>query len=423
MGRIIVTILLVLFLLSPLTAQELTVSGELKTGFYLEQEQIGNMDPKATGGMTNNDGDSGAGEGRIRMDFHLSFENIGLRFRFQIEPKGMGPFLPTWSYAYAYGNLFNEQLTISAGILGDSPWGTGGTELWREPEARDYIDFNHISKEPYFAKEGLMGIRFEYKPSFLPGLNLGFALNQPDQVAIDVQKQTFGDVLKETVVGAAYENDYFAAGVGFRFDGEADTYKNNIEEGSRLYYRLEERVLSAKVSGMKIWLNGSYYGIGSGSQDIEKNVNGQRIKLKFGSGEYLVNWLYWMWDADSFIAKLDTCFGIYQQYNNEDFKPNERAEYQSLEIRPAFYFKLFDNLFQAGVRAGFCMEFGNGKTYIDSPYQYFFVEPQIKLNFNNNAYIALLYNFTEKYAWPEGEIQKGDKSQKHWINLRAVYTF
>jgi len=409
-----------------LFAQEVTMSGELKTGFYIEQEQIGYNDPVAKGGMTNNDGDSGNGEGRLRLDLSSTYGNMGLRIRFQIEPSGLGPFRPTWGYAYAYGYLFNNQLTISAGLLGDSPWGTGGPRLRSDPESREYIAYNELSGDPYTAAEGLIGIRFEYKPSFIPGLNIGFVLNQPDQVAISTNDQTFGDVLGESVIGASYQNEYFAVRVGYRFDSKADAYTKESEkwdEGGRLTYRLEERVLDKLVEGMRIWLNGDYYGIGCELQDIEKMVGGQKVTVKLGSGEYFINWLYWLWDTDYFTAKLDAGLGMYKSYNNGIFTPKERQEYQSLEVLPAFYLKFFDNLLQLGLGVGFGMEFGAGKTYSLSPYQYLSIEPQLRLNIGPGAFIAAVYNYTDKYAWSDDVDLRGEKSVKHSVNIRAVYTF
>ena len=432
MKRITVVLFAVLVAAGAVFAQELTFSGELRTGFYLEQEQIGDLEPVARGGMTNTDGYSGYGQGRIRMNFDFTYENVGLRTGFQIEPPGeLGPFFPTWNFAYAYGNLFNDQLTVSAGLLGESPWGTGGPELRRDPENREYWTRNKLSNDPYVLTEALMGIRFEYKPFFVPGLNVGFTLNQPDQKAVDVTKLKFDDLLGESVIGIAYEHEYFAARIGYRFDSKADLYSDqNAEEGGRLTYRLEERVLGTLVNGMKVWLNGCYYGIGCEQQEIERMVNGELKKLIFGSGEYCDNWLYWLWDADSFIAQFNTRFAMYKTYKNNGFPIFERQEYKSLEFRPAFYYKFFNNLLQAGVRLGFGMEFGEGKTYKDSPYQYIFVEPQIRFNLNSNAYLALVYNFTDKYAWwiedrgvPVEGVKEGDKSVKHSVNLRAVYTF
>jgi len=420
MKRTLMVLAVVLLVAGGVFAQELTISGEVKTGMYMEQEQIGSGVPLVKEGMTNSDGDSGSGQGRLRMDFRFVYGNLGLRFRFQIQPTvgAQGPFQPLWSFAYAYGNLFNEQLTVSAGLLGESPWGSGGTWLRSEPETREYIGYNELSGEPYTVNEGLFGIRVEYKPSFVPGLNIGFVLNQPDQTP-NAQNRTFGDILGESVIGAAYEHEYFAVRLGYRFDGNADMYLG-VNEGGRLAYRVEERVLDTLIPGMQVWLNGAYYGIGGelGDTSIPNR--------KLGRGEYLINWLYWLWDADNFIAQFDVCFAAYQSYFNSDkILAPMRQEYQSLEFLPAFYYKLFDNLLQAGLRLGLGMEFGPGKTYSDSSYQYISVEPQIKLNLGGTAYIAAVYNYTNKYAWfNETQMQRrGEMSVKHSLNIRAVYTF
>jgi len=433
MRRIVVVLFIVLAAAGALSAQDVTMSGELRTGLYMEEETIGNNDSVAKGGMTNNDGDSGSAEGRLRLDLSSSYGNVGLRVRFQIESLPVGSIRPSWNYAYAYGHLFNEQLTISAGLLGDSPWGAGGPKLRSDPESREYIAYNDLSGDSYVAAEGLVGIRFEYKPAFVPGLNIGFVLNQPDQVAIDTKEQTFGDVLGESVIGVSYQHEYFSVRVGYRFDSKADAYAKDSQkwdEGGRLTYRLEERVLDKLVEGMKVWLNGDYYGIGCEMQDIPKMVNNEQKIVKLGSGEYFINWLYWLWDTDNFTARFYAGLGIYKSYNNGLFKPRERQEYQSLELLPAFYYKFFDNLLQVGLGLGFGVEFGPGKTYKNSPYQYISIEPQIRLNIGRGAHVAAVYTYTDKYAWwnkdvmqvPDG-VKEGDKSVKHAINIRAVYVF
>jgi hypothetical protein len=433
MKRNVAVLLAALVAAGTLCAQEVTLSGELKTGFYMEQEKKGDNDPVAKGGMANNDGDSGRGEGRVRLNFSSTYGNMGLRVRFQIEPVGTGPFLPTWSFAYAYGNLFDDQLKISAGLLGESPWGSGGPKLWSEPETREYLSKTIISEEPYTTFEGLMGIRFEYKPFFAPGLNVGFVLNQADLVAVDINKQTFGDVLGESVVGVAYEHDYFAVRVGYRFDSKADNYDSvddsgkKLNEGSRLNYRLEERILGNYIDGMQIWLNGYYYGIGC-DQITERNraPDGVTWLTKTRSaGEYLLNWLHWVWDADNFIAQLYAGYGMYKSYNNSNFNSivTKRQEYQSLEFLPGFYYKFLGNRLQAGVGGGFGMEFGAGKTYKSSSYQYFRIEPQLKLVMSNNAYVSAVYDYTQKYVWSDEVEQRGEQSVKHSVNIRAVYTF
>ena len=409
-------------------AQELEISGEVRTGFYMEQEKVGNDEEVAIGGATNNDGNSGGGAGRVRMDFRFTYENVGLRVRFQIEPeaKSTGPYMPKWNFIYAYANTLQDQLTISGGLLGESPWGTGGHRLWSEPETREFIQYNELSGKPYIFSEGLLGIRFEYKPAFLSGLNVGFVLNQADQIQDDVLKQEFGEVLGESVIGAAYEHELFAVRVGYRFDSKADKNRINVEnDGGRLTYRLEERVLTNMAEGMKVWLNGLYYGLGSENYKGKEMVDGQEVTVEWGVGEYFINWLYWQWDTPNFITGVDVGFGIYKKYLNLEMIPERRPDYQSLEFHPAFYYKLLDNLLQVGVGLGFGLEFGEGKTYKDAPYQFIYVEPQIKFNIGTSAYIAAVYNFTDKYQWfDESEKERrGEKAVKHSLNIRAVYTF
>jgi len=295
MKRIVVVLFIAFMTAGGMYAQEIAYSGELRTGFYIEQETIGNGEPVADGGMTNTDGDSGVGQGRLRFDFHVAYQILGLRVRFQIDPisSSTGPYYPAWSFAYAYGDLFNEQLRISVGLLGESPWGTGGPNLRIEPESREYVEYNPLSGDPYIASEGLMGLRFEYKPGFIPGLNMGFVLNQPDRTMSTTLEQSFGDVLGESVVGIAYEHDNFAVRVGYRFDSEIDTHENNVNEGSSLTYRVEVQNI---VDGMGIWLNGYYFGIGGGEKEILKTdaTTGKVTKRNWGAGEYFINWLYWL---------------------------------------------------------------------------------------------------------------------------------
>jgi len=430
MRRITVALLVAILAAGAVFAQELSVSGEVKTGFYVEQETIGNLPPRNYSMMNNNDGDSGGSAGRLRMDFRFAIENVGMRVRFQVDAGAGGASNPVFNYAYAYGNVFNGQITLSAGILGDSPWGTGGPELLRYLETRETIGRDSRNGDIFTQSQGLLGIRFEYKPSFLPGLNLGFVLNQPDTTIVkSSSEQTFAELIGESVVGVSYEHEYFAANVGYRFDGDMDktSMNNGYNEGGRLAYRLEERALGTIVNGMQISLNGYYYGLGSEQFDYNVGTSQNPVMATLGSGEYFINWLYWLWDADNFIAKFDTCFTMNKAYRNGELTPSLRQEYQSLALRPAFYYKFFNNMLQAGISLGFGMEFGSGKIYRDSPYQYISVEPQIKLILSSNAYFALVYNFTDKYAHPEinnGQgIQLGDKSQRHWVNLRAVYTF
>jgi len=140
---------------------------------------------------------------------------------------------------------------------------------------------------------------------------------------------------------------------------------------------------------------------------------------------YLQNWLYSEYDTENFIAHFDVFLSVNQEYNNSAFTPAARKGYSSLEFWPCFYWKFLNNMLQAGARFGLGMEFGDGKVYKDSPYQFFTIEPQVRLMLHTNTYIAFVYNFTNSYALPDTDtnVKAGDISKKHFINLRAVYTF
>jgi len=411
----------------------LNFAGEVKTGYYAEHERIGGLDPRNYNTMGNNDGDSGSDNSRLRLDIHAGYENIGLRVRLQVEAGAGGAFNPAFNYAYAYANMFKDQLSISAGILGNSPWGSGGPYLRRELETRETVVKNPNNGDITTQTSGLIGIRFEYKPNFYPEkygrLNIGFILNQPDGNSVkSPSEQTFSELLGETVIGVSYTHEYFAASFAYRFDSEMDLFSGTItNEGGQLIYRLEERALDKKVKGMQIFLNGYYFGIGM--EQFPMDVGGGNF-VGMGGGEYFVNWLYWLWDYKKFITNLDVGFTMHKSRFNRSLAPELRQDYKILEILPAFHYKLLDDLLRLGVGFGIGLEFGPGKTFEGSSYQYIYVEPQIRLNFSNTAYIALLYNFTRKYAHPEINIipagqtmQPGDMSNRHWINLRAVYSF
>jgi len=371
--------------LNVLYAQEFSVSGEFKTGVLLENEKIGNK-TKNNGRMHNSDGDSGGGEGRARINMHLAINNVGLKARFQQEDFETAS--PFWDYAYAYADIFSSQLRISAGLLGNSPWGTGGKWLNQELET-------------FHFGGGLVGIRFEYMPSFLDGLNIGFVLNQPDQrIMKDPAKQKFGELLQESVIGIAYEHEYFAAQASFRLDSDMDAYESKNSEGSRLAYRIEEKALNTIVNGMSICMNGYFYGIGA----------------NFNQPTFMDNWLYFVYDNPNFIANLDILFGLYETNQNVIFPVC--IQYQALEFYPGFYYKFFNDFLQVGMRFGLGMEFGKGVTYKDSFYRFYMIEPQIKMNIGSNSYVSLVYNFTDSFI-----SSQGDKSLKHSLNLRAVYTF
>ena len=71
MRRITFLLFAALLAAGVVSAQELTVSGEVKTGFFVENETIGSLNSRNYSIMKNNDGNSGSGAGRLRMDAYI----------------------------------------------------------------------------------------------------------------------------------------------------------------------------------------------------------------------------------------------------------------------------------------------------------------------------------------------------------------
>ncbi|MDR0457117.1 MAG: hypothetical protein LBH20_10595 [Treponema sp.] len=363
---------------------ELKLSGEAKSGIYWEQRQQEGRDPEAEVKLQNKD-DAGSGQGRFRLNMDYENEkNFG--FKVRVNWENFADTAPQWSYAFGYGNFFENQMTVSVGKLGASPWGTGGPEMWKELESM-------ISG----------GMRVEWKPEFVPGnLNVGFVLNyfnsDRDQGATDIPVSLL-NILKESVIGVSYTHDMFLVRLAFRLDDEMDAQQDNKITGGKgeeeMVYRLEERVLSSYLPGLQVWAIGHLYGI---------TPKGKEIR-------WLRNWLF-------------------AQYAPEDFTAQLRFGYEYIEsrsefyIKPSLYWNLFDKLLSVGASFTYCQDFGDGKMYEGSAYRYLELEPKIQLNFTS-SYIAFAYNFRQEYLQPWSTLAAGKDplKQTQWMNLRFCIYF
>jgi hypothetical protein len=275
--------------------------------------------------------------------------------------------VPSWSYAFAYGYFLDNQIKISGGKLGDSPWGAGGPERWDELDTK-------------------VGIRTEIIPNIIPGLNFGFVLNDYNEgTGISQVDESIVEVLKESVLGVAYSHEYFGLRFAYRLDSERDTNADRLDEGALMLYRVEERVLNNYLPGFQFWANGYFQGIQS------------------ENGLVYNNWLYFQYAPDILTAQLR--LGLDAADSNR----------QLIHIRPSVYFNFFDKLVSAGFAFSYCQDYGT-KISDDSPYLYWRIEPQIKLNLAN-TYIALVYRYNNEYS------SQDVLTQTHWVNVRLVYTF
>jgi hypothetical protein len=369
------------------------LSGEIKTGFFTETRELGG-ETYSRNGIYNNDGDSGATGSRIRLGIAMHTKGVGVRTRFSMQNfsyRANGPNDTSVSkigtdFAYVYANLFNSQLKISAGLLGESPWGTGGPELGRELEYTG-------------GGEPVTGIRVEWKPVIgsWRGLNLGFVLNRQDDTVPSDAIEFFGDLIKETILGIAYEHKYFAFRFAYRFDRALDS-RAAIVNGERLVYRVEERLLWMLVPGLSVWANGYAEGINAEGKGSGRSTPG-----------YIQNWLYVCYDPEFFTTGINVGY-------RDGFVLND----QRLEFRPYFYYKVINNLLIAGLMAGMEIGFNDGKSIPDAFYNFWFIEPQVKVNINNYFSMAAVYRYTSGAYGTETSYKD---QNTHWVNIRVCFTF
>jgi hypothetical protein len=392
MKNILIAGLLVVILAAALSAQEteknFSISSFARSGIFWQKEQLEGADATEYVSLYSKD-DAGnnpkSNQGRWRLEMEYAQNNMGIKTRIQWD--NWRAAYPDWIYAFAYGDFFEEQLSVSVGKLGGSPWGTGGPEMWKELE---------ISQQGG-------GMRMEVKPAVVPGLNVGFVFNwfnHPNDQGWDfnIKPLTLMELLKESALGASYVHDLFLARFAFRFDSEVDRVAGNgaqKSDGEEEYaFRIEEKVLANWLPGFQIWALG--YGMGLGAE-------GKGVLL-------LQNWLFFQYDPQYFTAQIRMGYDYTESRSIIHFKPS-------------FYWKFFDNLLNAGVSFWYGQDFGEYRIDVDSPFQFWEIEPKVQLNFGSSSYIAFAYNFRQEYKRdPNGLLGHGLLYQTQFMNLRYCLT-
>lgn len=367
----------------------LRLSGEAKTGILWEERQDAGKEKDVSQVRLHSKDDAGGNTGRFRVNFDYD-NGGGIGFRARLNWEQFNDATPDWSYGFGYGNFFKNQLTVSVGKLGGSPWGTGGPEMWKELEV---------------SREG--GMRVEWKPNFIPKkageFNLGFVLNyldDPDEASVS-RDASFLDILSETIIGISYTHKYAHARFAFRFDSDLDS-KQRMDgkiEGGKLIYRVEERIIQKYLPGFQIWGLGYFVGVGA-EEDQFYNF---------------VNWFFVQYDAS--FKKAPDLFTA-QVRLGYDYV----ASRQVVHLKPNIYFHFLNKLISVGAAFLIGFEFGN-KINPDAPYQYIEVEPRLQINFQS-SYIAFVYNWRRQYLtyYPEaGNLDPIRQSQ--YMNLRFCIYF
>lgn len=373
MKRTITVLLAAALAAGSVLAQELEVkyTGEVKTGVYWEYIEESGTETINRAVLGNNDD---AGEpGRIRVNLLASFGNVGLKIRFENKNFNVGTSPVLFGYAFGYGSFINNQLMLSAGRLGDSPWATGGYEI-------------NLALD-----DGRAGLRTEIKPNFLPGLNIGFVLNEHNNTMGEADKTLVQNILAETILGASYTHEFFEARFSYRLDAvfhegsetERGDHSTNKNEGMDMTYRVEEKFLRTRIDGFSIWANGYWHGI-----------EGEEL----GVTNY-ENWLYIQYFPGNLNAQLRAGF-------NQGYKKN------IFTFKPIVQYKVLPFLI-LGATFIYARDFGEAA--IDSPYSTLAIEPLIRVNFST-MYVELAYRYTSAYTAVD-RIKAAN-----WVNLRFVYT-
>jgi hypothetical protein len=367
MKKIFLTVCVIMLAAAMASADDIQMnfSGEVKTGLLWDKiEEPGSATINRTR-LGNND-DAGI-PGRIRLDGELIKNNVGFKMRWETT-NFQNNIAPAWAYVYAYGDFINEQLRLSGGRLGQSPWSSGGYEIWDELDNR-------------------AGLRVEVKPNFLSGLNVGFVLNQHNTNTSNTEVTLLG-ILEESIVGVAYTHDFFEIRAAYRFDSDEDSHLDNmgLSEGHDFIYRVEEKALRNVVEGLSIWANGKLIGIAAKNTAI---IN-------------YINWLYIQYNPGALDVQLRT--GIDAGYEKWYFK-----------LKPVISYGITDFL-RLGATFYYYKDFGEAAPAKDAPYKVLAFEPLVRVTFNN-MYVDLAYQFGREYT------AANRIKQTNWVNLRFVYTF
>jgi hypothetical protein len=199
-------VLLILAVAGGLFAQELTWGGAVKTGLKFSYADDGDSDTEAEDPVIAFYNDDAGKLFRIDLTGAYTNENYGVVLRLRAQANAFGA--PTsvsqaisFHQAYGWATFLNDVLKISAGIIDDGTWKTGGVENWG------------VSGK---------GVRFELAP--LAGLNLGVLLQVPGGNANGniVDGFTAKDFFAETAIGASYASDLFSIGGAILLDGQGD---------------------------------------------------------------------------------------------------------------------------------------------------------------------------------------------------------
>jgi hypothetical protein len=431
MRKIMAVLLLAALVTGSVFAEDgLAISGEVKTGLNISK--AGDDDVKAK----IHNSDANKTPGRIRFNFVYTKGIIQFKWRFQLagngadklEASSLSDLVP---YAYALADFFDNQFRMSLGSIdGDSPWETSGDEVWANVD-------------------NVQGARFEFKPAFLSGLNVGMALGARGSA------YEIGDYFQELVFGARYENDTIDARLGFALDGPDGKDPDTNPDGSKLVWRLNAKFVGSAVPGLSVWLNGQVNGIGGTSKKITKTTTETKHTISTAGGTTITytdtdtttvvtdntdfsrlstdEWLYIKYDPKPWDAALRLGLHTYgiADYTTKSGTTTTTVTTESvkrtmLNVKPVFNYK-FNDWLSAGltVNAELVLGYKDGtKVGGEDPalFDSITVDPKLTFTLGGGASIATAYTLKQTMA---NSISAGDDKGKttNTFEIRFVYSF
>jgi len=370
-----ITVILLLFSITGLAySLELHMDGEVRTGVFWRREMNELNVVELEEVRMHHNSDAGPGEGRFRLNMHLVHQNLGVRLRFeQIRWPAHEPARFPIGYIFAYGDFLDNQLRVSVGNLGESPWAPHGPDIWRELDDQ-------------------VGIRVEITPNAVPGLNFGFVLNEWNGMGYHRELETIQNFLMESVLGVSFSNDLFLARFAWRLDSEMDVY-NEHQEGHEFIYRLEARFLSNMVPGLNVFATGLWQAV------IGSTFANPAVYNNFFNFEYRHS----LFDSSlRFQLRLS------------------EARSHLFDVRLGYFHHVLPFL-RVGAYVYYATLFGENRELTTAPFLRVGVEPQIRAVFGNTQ-ISLHYFHQRLFR--TGRIGEADVPQTNqWLNLRVQISF
>ena len=261
---------------------ELSISGSIKTGVLVENDFRKDPDADGSGKYATKispysyDLDNGEGI-QAQLNLGAAYQNgplgfkLNLRKNLGVQPDGSDFPVFEVNNGYCWFDLFDKLVTVSAGIIDDSVWGTDALGGTASDTNYDAVSGVRLAIQPI---EGLsFGVSwklFDVERSIGPaaGLDENWVRKQPQGSWTYDSGFTASEFFSNTVIGALYTQDFFGVSLSARFhpDYVAGDY-THYRRGFDLLYGAKVKPISA----LTLTVDGYFTGLGVNDDSI-KNI-------------------------------------------------------------------------------------------------------------------------------------------------------